>query len=161
MIVSVLRVLIGFGLACIVGAVVQLGFATPNDVMTDDVDKLSWSMEQVLLAATHSAVFSAPFALVAAAIGEWQSIRSWVYYALSGIAIAIAGFIALYSGEAGGPNSIVNNYALAAYLCAGIAGGIVYWLISGRSAGDPLEAEMANRGGTPGRGPNVAGAPKR
>ena len=156
MIISVLRVLVGFALACVAGALVQLAFATPNDVMTDDVDKLSWSGEQILLAATHSAVFSAPFALVAAAIGEWQSIRSWVYYALSGIAIAIAGFIALYSGETGGANSIVNNYALAAYLCAGIIGGLVYWLISGRNAGDPLEAEAMSRsggGGTQGRGP--------
>lgn len=158
MIVSVLRVLIGFALACIAGALVQLAFATPNDVLTDDVDKLSWSVEQVLLAATHSAVFSAPFALVAAAIGEWQSIRSWVYYALSGIAIAVAGFIALYSGETGGPNSIVNNYALAAYLCAGLAGGVVYWLVSGRSAGDPLEGNAMTTGSTQNRGPNVAGA---
>ena len=109
MILSVLRVLVGFGLACIAGALMQLGFATPNDVLTDDPDKLSWSFEQVLLAATHSAVFSAPFALVAAAIGEWQSIRSWVYYALAGIAISIAGFIALYSGETSGPNSIVDR----------------------------------------------------
>ena len=90
MIGSVLRVLLGFALACIAGALLQLGFATPNDVLTDDADRLSWSVEQVLLAATHSAVFSAPFALVAAAIGEWQSIRSWVYYAMNpAIEIAI------------------------------------------------------------------------
>jgi hypothetical protein len=141
MITSVLRVLIGFALACIAGALIQLGFATPNDVLTDDFVTLSWSFEQVLLAATHSAVFSAPFALVAAAIGEWQSIRSWVYYALAGIAIAIAGFIALYSGETNGPNSIVNQYATIAYLCSGLVGGWVYWLISGRNAGDDIEAE--------------------
>ena len=141
MITSVLRVLIGFALACIAGALIQLGFATPNDVLTDDLVTLSWSFEQVLLAATHSAVFSAPFALVAAAIGEWQSIRSWVYCALAGIAIAIAGFIALYSGETNGPNSIVNQYATIAYLCSGLAGGWVYWLISGRNAGDAVEAE--------------------
>ncbi len=140
MITSVLRVLIGFALACIAGALIQLGFATPNDVLTDDPDRLSWSLEQVLLAATHSAVFSAPFALVAAAIGEWQSIRGWVYYALAGIAISIAGFIALYSGETNGPNSIVNQYATVAYLCSGLAGGWVYWLISGRNAGDAVEA---------------------
>ena len=91
------------------------------------------------MAATHSAVFSAPFALVAAAIGEWQSIRSWVYYALAGIAISIAGFIALYSGETSGPNSIVNQYATIAYLCSGLVGGWVYWLVSGRMAGDEVE----------------------
>lgn len=148
MISSVMRVLVGFALACIAGALIKLGFATPNDVLTDDADRLSWSMEQVLLAATHSAVFSAPFALVAAAIGEWQSIRSWVYYALAGIAIAIAGFIALYSGETSGPYSIVNQYATIAYLCAGLVGGWVYWLVAGRNAGDPTEAaarQLGNR----------------
>ena len=145
MIMSVLRVLVAFGLACLAGALVKLGFATPNDVLTDDPDRLSWSLEQALLAATHSAVFSAPFALVAAAIGEWQSIRSWVYYALAGIAIALAGFIALYSGETSGPNSIVNQYATIAYLAAGLVGGWVYWLLSGRYAGDAVVAEMATR----------------
>ena len=148
MIMSVLRVLVAFGLACLAGALVKLGFASPNDVLTDDPDRLSWSLEQALLAATHSAVFSAPFALVAAAIGEWQSIRSWVYYALAGIAIALAGFIALYSGETTGPNSIVNQYATLAYLAAGLVGGWVYWLLSGRYAGDAIEAEINTRSTT-------------
>lgn len=153
MIGSVLRVLFGFVVACIAGALVQLGFATPNDVLTDDADRLSWSMEQVLLAATHAGVFSAPFALVAAAIGEWQSIRGWVYYALAGIAIAIAGFIALYSSEAAGPNSIVNQYATIAYLVSGLVAGWVYWLLSGRYAGDEAEASaQAQASGRTGSG---------
>jgi uncharacterized membrane protein YraQ (UPF0718 family) len=173
MISSVFRVLFGFVLACLAGAVLQLAFATPNDVLTDDTDKLSWAGEHILLIATHSAVFSAPFALVAAAIGEWQSIRSWVYYALSGIAIAIAGFIAIYSGETGvsppvvgaaGARggelySIVNNYALAAYLCAGLVGGLAYWLVSGRSAGDPVETEAPAQSGSPDRGRGTSQVP--
>ena len=52
----------------------------------------------------------------------------------------IAGFFALYSGETVGPNSIVNQYAIVAYLCSGLVGGLAYWLISGRNAGD-VEAE--------------------
>jgi hypothetical protein len=140
MIISVLRVLVSFALACIVGAFVQLAFAAPNDVLTGDTERLSWSFEQAMLAATHAGVFSAPFALVAAAIGEWQSIRSWVYYVLCGIAISIAGFIAIYSGETGSANSIVNQYAVIAYLSSGIAGGVIYWLLSGRFAGDDAQA---------------------
>ena len=96
-------------------------------------------------------MFSAPFALVAAAIGEWQSIRSWVYYALAGLAIAIAGFIAIHFGETGGANSIVNQYAIIAYLCAGLVGGWVYWLFSGRYAGDPAEAADPARAATTNR----------
>jgi hypothetical protein len=156
MIMSVLRVLIGFALACIAGAVVKLGFATPNDVLTTDSDTLAWSLDQTLLAATHSAVFSAPFALVAAAIGEWQTIRSWVYYALAGTAISIAGLMALFSGEVTGPNSIVNQYAVIAFLASGLAGGWVYWLFSGRFAGDDAVAEEELRAAT-----RSAGTPAR
>jgi hypothetical protein len=142
MILSVLRVLVGFGLACCVAGVVQLGFAAPGQVLTGDPARLSDAAIPILLTATHSAVFSAPFALVAAAIGEWQSIRGIVYYVLSGIAIAVAGFIALYSGETGGARSIVNQYAVAAYLSAGLAGGLVYWLCAGRLAGDAEDYAM-------------------
>ena len=46
-----------------------------------------------------------------------------------------------------GDYSIVNNYALFAYLCAGLVGGLAYWLISGRSAGDPLEMEALPQAG--------------
>ena len=53
--------------------------------------------------------------------------------------------IALYSGETSGPNSIVNQYATIAYLAAGLVGGWVYWLLSGRYAGDAVVAEMATR----------------
>lgn len=139
MIVSIFRVLFGFVLACLAAGIVKLGFALPNEVVTDDVDKLMSAAELAALTATHSGVFAAPFALVAAAIGEWQSIRSWVYYTLSGIAIAVAGFIALYSGETTGQATIVNSYGLAAYLTAGLVGGLTYWLIAGRLAGEPLD----------------------
>ena len=154
MIGSILRVLVGFVLACIAAALVKLGFSlTPAELVSDDVDKLTASGVLSLMIATHNAVFAAPFALVAAAIGEWQSIRSWIYYALAGIAIAIAGFIALYSGESGGQATIVNNYALAAFLAAGFVGGLVYWLVAGRRAGNPDELEEAITPAMPQPGP--------
>jgi hypothetical protein len=145
MILSVFRVLVGFVLACCVAGIVQLGFAAPSVVFNDDVGRLTGAIIPILLTATHSAVFSAPFALVAAAIGEWQSIRGIVYYVLSGIAIAVAGFIALYSGETAGPRSIVNQYAVFAYLSAGLAGGLVYWVCAGRYAGDSEDYAMQRR----------------
>ncbi|MGE0630579.1 MAG: hypothetical protein AB7O43_22550 [Hyphomicrobiaceae bacterium] len=146
MILSVLRVLIGFALACLVAALVQLGFASPGDLFTTDIERLGWTGEQVLLVATHSGIFSAPFALIAAAIGEWQNIRSWVYYVLSAVAIAIAGFIAVYTAESPGPVSIVNAYALAAYLCAGLAAGLTYYAAAGRSAGEPADTASQSPG---------------
>ena len=91
-------------------------------------------LELLLLTATHFAVFSSPFALVVAALGEWQSIRSWLYYAVAGIGIAIAGFLAQYSSESGGP-TILNDYAMA-FFTPGVIAGLVYWILAGRHAGE-------------------------
>ena len=46
-----------------------------------------------LAAATHGAIFAAPFALIGAAFAEWRRIRSWTYYVLLGIVIAGLGFL--------------------------------------------------------------------
>jgi hypothetical protein len=138
-IVSLFRVVFGFVLACLVASAVQIGFAlTPAALMTDRADELAALAILLMRTATHLAVFAAPFALVVAAIGEWQGVRSWVFYALSGIAIAVAGFIAQYSSESAGQPTIVNNYALAAYLGSGLAGGMAYWICAGRGAGPSL-----------------------
>lgn len=134
---AIIRVLLGFILACIAAGATKVLFAvTPNEILNADADLQSRALDWVLLTATHSAVFSAPFALVAAAIGEWQNIRSWTYYAIAGIAIAVAGFIAQHMSEDSTAPSIVNNYALTAFLTTGFVAGLVYWLVAGRKAGD-------------------------
>ena len=53
---------------------------------------------------------------------------------LVGIAIAGVGFLAQFWTEAGGEASIVNSYAVTAFIVTGFVAGIVYWLVSGRSA---------------------------
>ena len=136
MIGTLLRLLFGFIVACLVGGAVKVAFAlTPLQIVTDDPERLAQMGLLTLFAATHIAVFSAPFALVVAALGEWRGIRSWAYYALAGLGIAIAGFAVQYSSEAPGQSTIVNNYALTAFLTAGLLGGIGYWLFAGRGAG--------------------------
>lgn len=137
MIGSLFRVVLGFVLACLTAGIVKVLFAlTPSDVFGGDSDNLSNAMHLATLAATHSAVFAAPFALVAAAIGEWQGLRNWTYYALVGIGIAIAGFIAQYQGESATDPTIANNYAFTTFITAGFLAGFVYWLFSGRDAGE-------------------------
>lgn len=131
MLVALLRVLLGFAAATLAAGLVQAVFA----LAPGGLPKGSDLIEIVLLTATHFAVFSAPFALVAAAVGEWQSIRNWAFYAAGGIAIALAGFMAQYSSESGGP-TILNDYAARAFLTPGFVGGFVYWMVSGRLAGD-------------------------
>jgi hypothetical protein len=133
---SLLRMLLAFAAACLVAALAQVTYAlTPGALGAEP----HGSVELVLLTATHFAVFSSPFALVTAAFGEWQSIRSWLYYAVAGIGIAMAGFLAQYSSEGGGP-TILNAYAIKAFLSPGFIAGFVYWIVAGRHAGDDPDA---------------------
>ena len=132
MILGFLRVLFGFVIACVAAALVQLLFAFgPNDYSANRPGGL----ELVFLTATHFAVFSSVFALLVAALGEYASIRNWYYYAVAGLGIAMAGFLAQYSSETTGSPTILNDYAVKAFLAPGIAGGLVYWLFAGRLSG--------------------------
>ncbi len=135
-----LKVLLGFAIACLAAGITKVLFVfTPAELasLPADVasDRMSRAMDLSLGVAAQSALFSAPFALVAAAIGEWRRISSWTYYALIGIAIALVGFLAQHSIELPGQPSIVNNYALTAFLTSGFMAGLFYWLFAGRSAG--------------------------
>jgi hypothetical protein len=142
MIVTIIRVLIAFLVATIAAAVTLVAFVFTTDLFTDDIDRLASAGMLVLYMATIATIFAAPLALVAAVIGEWQAIRNWAFYALAGLAIAIAGFIAQYTTEVGGGGpSIVNNYALAAFLASGLIGGGIYWLLAGRYAGGFLDVD--------------------
>lgn len=146
------RVLLGFVLACLVAGLVQVLYVrTPLEfaaVPASEFPNLAGnSLELALLAATHSAIFSAAFALIIAGISEWLSLKTIAYSLAAGVGIALLGFMAQYSSEVSGQPSILNNYALQAYLTAGFFAGLTYWLVAGRYAGirrDPVAA-----GGTP------------
>ena len=138
MLKSLLRVLAGFILACVAAGFCHVVFATnPFGTPVSEIGTL----ELTLLAATHFTLFAAPFVFIAAAIAEWQSIRSLSYYALAATAIAFAGFAAQYASE-GTDLTILNDYAIRAFLTAGFAAGLVYWMVAGRSAGEDREAEQ-------------------
>jgi len=137
MLLAILRVLIGFVLACLVAGTVQVGFALGPSFVTTFTNPEARALEWILLTATHSAVFAAPFALIAASIAEWQSFRSVFFHAAWAVAIALAGFAAQYQSELPGqPATIANTYALATYGTTGLLAGIAYWLASGRYAGE-------------------------
>ena len=96
----IFRVLLGYLVACFAAALTTVLFAwTPADLanMQGDLanDKLALSMP----VATQIAIFAAPFALLAIALGEWQRWRDWAYYAAAGIAIALFGYLAQYQSE--------------------------------------------------------------
>lgn len=141
MILGLFRVLAGFAAACLMAGLITVAFViTPAELSALSGDALSRRIttfgELTLIAATHSAIFAAPFALIAAVVGEWQGLRGPMVYLLAGTLIALGGFFAQYSSETGAAASIANNYALKAYLSAGFFAGLAYWLVAGRSAGD-------------------------
>ena len=146
---SLFRILFGFIVASLAAGVAQVLFViTPAEIAALPAAAIPERLQQAgllaLFAATHSAVFSAPFALVAVIVAESQGLRSPIYYVLAGLATAIAGFFAQRTGEPTG-ETIVNNYAAQAFLATGFAGGLAYWLAAGRRAG----GRRADPGPTP------------
>jgi hypothetical protein len=140
MLSALVRVVFGFIVACLIAGVATVAFVvTPADIATLPADlrpeRLGNAGLLSLLAATHSAIFAFPFALIAIGVGEWLCLRSWIYYVVVGIAIALGGFGAEYLNEVAGQPSIVNDYALRAFLTVGFFGGFAYWIAAGRGAG--------------------------
>ncbi len=130
MLVSLIRFILGFVAAVLVAGAVQVAFVAGADLMAGaSASRLESLGLLVLLAATQSAVFSAPFAILAAVVAASQPVRSALYFAAVGLAIALAGFFAQYAGEAG-PDTILNRYALTAYVASGIAAGLAYWYVA-------------------------------
>jgi hypothetical protein len=151
---TVLRVLIGFIVACFAGALTTLLFVhTPEEVgswlTTLPADErgerfgifgLLW-----LAAATQSAIFSAFFAFIAVVVAEWRKVRAWTYYSIAGIIIALLGFAAQWLSEPTGQSwSVVNShYPLVAFLTTGFVAGFVYWMVAGRHAGGTKPSPVA------------------
>jgi hypothetical protein len=142
MIGTLVRVLIGFAVACLVAGLVVVAYViTPADLakLSGDAfdNRVMDAVALALRAATHTAIFAAPFALIMAAIAEWQALRGPVFYLLAGIAIAVAGFLAQHLSEIQGAHTILNDYAIRAFLTTGFLGGLAYWIVAGRGAGGP------------------------
>ena len=132
---GLIRVIIGFVLSCLAAGAVQVLFAvTPTELADAGWEYWNQGGVWVLESATIFAVFALPFAAVSALVSEWFGIRSFAYHGFVGIAIAIAGFGLITTGEAEGVPTIVNSYAMAAFLTTGLAAGFTYWLFAGRLA---------------------------
>jgi dipeptide/tripeptide permease len=146
-----IRVVFGFVVGCLAaGLTIVLFVTTPVELANTPSnafsDVLSSNGLLVLAAATYSAVFAAPFALVGATIGEWRQLAHWTYYAVVGVIIASIGFLAQHYSEAGAQPSILNNYALVAFLTMGFVGGVVYWLVAGQFARADAEPHTPDLG---------------
>lgn len=137
MIGALVRVIVGFILASLMAGLVFVLFALPpTELASDKGPGLAAFADWSLKSGTQAAIFAAPFALIAAAIGEWQRLRGPGFYILAGILIATAGFLAQHSSETSGQHTVLNGYAIKAFLTSGFFAGLLYWLIAGRVAGE-------------------------
>lgn len=71
-------------------------------------------------------------AMVVVTIGEIFGNRDWLFYAVGGAGVAVAGVIIFWSG---GGQSDNQTSMLALATTAGVCGGVTYWLVAGRGAG--------------------------
>ncbi|WP_072370183.1 hypothetical protein [Hyphomicrobium sp. NDB2Meth4] len=137
---TLLRVLFGFAVACLVAGVATVAFVVSPIELANlpaeaQPERLTNAGILALLAATHSALFAFPFALILIGIAELTRVRSLLYYVLAATTIALGGLLAIFLYEVPGQPSILNDYAVAAFATVGILSGFTYWLFAGRGAG--------------------------
>ncbi len=81
-------------------------------------------------------LFILPMALAAIAAAEARRWRSWVYWGLVGAAIGICGYWAYRNmGSAVAPVMTAGR-ALVSFAVMGLLGGLAYWWVAGRNAGE-------------------------
>jgi hypothetical protein len=136
---TVFRILFGLTIACLTAALIKvLHVVTPAELATLTGDALAARLFRLLdlvaITATFQALFVVPLALIGIVIAEVNRLRGVLTYLILGAAIAGAGFYIQVTGE-GETRTIVNPYAIQAYLIEGVAAGFVYWLLAGRFAG--------------------------
>jgi hypothetical protein len=140
MLAHMIRALLGFVAAAIAGGCTLALFVTtprelailPAAALGDALASTGWL---ALAAATSIALFGAPFALLAAALGEARGFRGAAFYAAIGVIAAGLAFLTLYVGEPGTAPGPASAYALAAFAATGLIAGLAYWLVAGRLAG--------------------------
>ncbi len=131
----IVMVFIGYGLARVAAALVfTIGTLTPG---WDDLAALGLPSVALWSIVGVAAVFIWGVALLPAllviALAEGFALRSSVLYAVLGGALALALCFGLdFAGYIAEPDVAREREVLAA---AGIAGGLVYWLLAGRNAG--------------------------
>jgi len=147
-------VLAGYACAALAASLFLQLVAWPT--ISHDMGEPPWSlMGGMLLSVPLMSILIAGFAffpaLVVLAAAEYFRRRDWLSYAVAGGAAALGAYAILWRAMAtfqdvdlsvsgGGDGPVAAEPAAIAFgVAAGLAGGIVYWLVAGRSAGRWLE----------------------
>ncbi len=134
-----LVIIVGYAIACLAASVFLnvLLFGTINLRPEETLPVVFGSMIfSIPIVALFVAYFAFLPAVPAILIGEGLGKRDWLFYAIAG-AIIGAVVIGILSGMAETGQDYVSDPGLAlALIASGIVGGIAYWLVTGRSAGN-------------------------
>jgi len=167
MFAALFRLLFGLIVACLVSGAVQVLFAfTPAELAVAGQERWEIAANLTLFTAITSFMIAAPIVLLLGLFAEFVGVRSFAFYLIAGLFVALAGFAVLYSGERPNDPTIVNSYAIAAFLTSGFFSGISYWLVAGRFAGGRKrsaklkQSRDQTRGGTA-QDDDAAAAPSR
>ena len=160
MFAALFRIVFGLLIASLIGGATQVVFAlTPNELIVAGEERWGYATAWTLQSFIVTLIFAAPLVFVIGIFAEWQGIRSFAFYLIAGIFVALAGFAVLYSGEGPQDPTLAKSYAIAAYLTTGFMSGLAYWLVSGRFAGGRLKRRRAGVSGPDAAAGTVAGRP--
>jgi hypothetical protein len=137
-----LVVVASFGVAVVVALVVlfalgsmwvgdELRAAAPHDPLLKHGGANAFGA--VLFATTVTPALTALPALIALVVGEILSVRSWIYYVLTGGASLAAVPLLAAVPDSGVPPVPAGEY-MTIFATAGFAGGFIYWLLAGARA---------------------------
>lgn len=128
-------ILVGYSLAVLTAVLFihllaweSLGFGSGTE---DPVAQWA-TVISVLLSALFISYYAFLPSVVLITISEVRVIRSWLYFALSGGAVALC-VVVLRAMDRTADSAVVPVDAVT--IAAGLAGGIACWLIAGRNAG--------------------------
>jgi len=133
----IVLIIVAYALACVAASFVfTVGMLNPrwDDLASAGLPpEAIWAIVAVGAPIIGAVAFMPTLAILAAAEGfAWRSV---LFYAALGGALALALSYGLdLTGDSGDPVAYFNRER-EVIAAAGIAGGLVYWLIAGRSAG--------------------------
>ncbi|GGE27438.1 hypothetical protein GCM10007276_00780 [Agaricicola taiwanensis] len=131
-IIRLLLITSGYVLAVMAATAVLMAITLSYGTPQDPVDQGAFLVMLVAFAPTLwwivGPITTVGFA-AAAGIAEVFAIRSWIFFALAGAAIAYTAWSLLEIGESGPVFTALEAVA------AGFVAGLTYWLVAGRTSG--------------------------
>ncbi|MEO1694130.1 MAG: hypothetical protein AAFR55_02710, partial [Pseudomonadota bacterium] len=136
MFAALFRIIFGLIVACAIGGATQVLFAlTPAELAVAGPERWQFALEWFIQSAAVIMLVAAPIVFLIGIFAEIAGIRSFAFYLLAGLFVALAGFAVIYSGEEPNGPTLANSYGIATFLTTGFVAGLSYWLVSGRFAG--------------------------